>query len=144
MELKDTSTDNLIFENPPLEGYYKFTMLTSSRQAIDEWIDHIDKIWAHHTATGTHMGILIDSSQIPEQPLRYAFRRGIELSRKHPNIPRGRTAFIMNKSALITLLDSFLRILRLNWEYRYFDKDEQEEAIAWAQGLLDTTEETVS
>jgi hypothetical protein len=137
MGFTEQNTDNLISKAHP-DGIYELIMLQSKRKTVDEWIDCVNEIWEMHNTNRQPIPILSDNTQADNLPLSYAFREGMKLTRQYNNLPKGRTAFIVKKSTLTKIMNSFLRMMPLNIEFRYFSIDERAEAISWLKEFTQT------
>jgi hypothetical protein len=116
-------------------GVHEMVLHESSRVAVDAWLNQVEQIWQEHTRSRQPVMIIVDNGVLPQQPLQYAFQRGMQLSRRFSKLPPGRTAFLLNSMGVLSLLDSFLRLMRLNIQYRYFRLGQREEALHWVQEL---------
>lgn len=118
---------------PHPEGYYEIIGNTGGRVGVDAWIDKVAIIWEHHNETREPISILTRNADpsIGSTPLNYAFKKGMPLVRKYRNLPKSRSAWLVKKDMMVSLLDTFLRMMPVRIEYRYFELDEHENATEW-------------
>ena len=120
-------------------GIHEIVFHEPTRVAADEFIVHLDAIFAEHTQSNEPYFLLVDAGPHIQIPLRYVFQRGRDLNqKKYPTVPQGgRSVYVFAKTFLVTVLDAFLRIARPQVARRYLEPQQREEAIEW---LLDGIE----
>lgn len=114
-------------------GVHHFIFSESSQEAVDEWIHHLENLYAHSTPN-TVLRILVDSCEISVQPLAYASQRAHELNQRYPLRPGTRTAFLYQTSFLASLARTFIIMLsRVGVDHVQFfpGTNREAEAVAW-------------
>jgi hypothetical protein len=116
----------------PTTDVHEYTFRDGSRKAVDEWYELLGQAYQQATASGTdYLRILVDISQANQPPLSYAFQKAKELIKLYPDVPPRRIAFIGTSSVLPTLLKPFIRLLRSELDFNYFQPHAKIEAHAW-------------
>ena len=114
------------------DGINVFIFTHATPQAIDAWVRHLDVLYTNAPLDVPVLN-LIDVSRCGQVPLAYAFRRGQEWIRRHGKRPPARTAFVQEShSSMITLVDSFLQLLRMDGHvFHFFELKDYDAALAW-------------
>lgn len=136
LTFEDTATDNLIFTTHA-EKYYRLTILKATRPAVDEWLAKVDMIWEAYNGGDYPLRILCLTATDTQIPINYAFREGMKLVRKYRDLPPASTAFVIRNrhDMMISLTDSFLRLMPMKINYRFFVRHQEASAIAWLLAL---------
>ncbi len=113
-------------------GIHEFKFLESSVNAIDQWIAKTEEL-TREVPADTTMRALYDQVQSGMQPAAYAFRVSQAMLKKYPNRAPTRTVFLVNKSFFVSLMQSFISLLRTanKDKVKFFNGDQRAEAIAW-------------
>lgn len=141
MSFTSSETKNLITKKRD-DGIYELMLLAETREAVDEWIDAVAAIWEDHHHSRQPIPILTTSVRPLNLPLNYAFKKGLELTRRYRKLPKGRTAFVVDDSIMKSMVNTFLKLLPISTEIRYYTSQEQEQAIVWLKELITTTTTT--
>jgi len=114
------------------EKYHRVTLLSETRQAVDEMYQIFDRIY-DADPTGPMVYWLVDSSQINELPFRYMSQKTKRWRDERETRPNSRTAVLYQQNPLMATL--------LNMVINYFDQDQSptkifppekpDDAIAW-------------
>jgi hypothetical protein len=117
-------------------GVHRFVFTSSSPEAVDEWITHLEKLYANSSRKRV-LRILVDSREVAGQPLDYASERSREMNARFPNRPPTRTAFLYSAIFLESLARTFIIMLsRIDMDkVQFFPGDSREaDAMAWLVG----------
>lgn len=114
-------------------GIHEFTLLTSSRKAVDQLYEHIVEAIRNSPQDETFRCI-IDQSQLSDlPPVRYLSGRVKDIDKDFPSRAPGRNAIISRGGALISILDTMVTIFarRGTDKVRFFRAEEREKAEGW-------------
>jgi len=121
------ATDCILTSLP--NSIYVFTFLKPSRCAVDEWLAHLDMIFAS-TPPDKKVRYIMDyrGSGIP--PITYGAQRSRQWLRENAHHNLVRVAFLYQSGALISMLDSMIRYLNASRvTLRFFQQED--DAINW-------------
>lgn len=114
------------------DGLPVITYLKPSRQAIDQWLAHVDTLLLEHPTNQT-LNYILEHREIDNlPPITYAaqaVRGWLKRNPQHPNI---RIASIHRDTMLLSVIDSLVQMLRANRVQIRFFTDEGE-ALRWLQ-----------
>jgi hypothetical protein len=115
-----------------LEGpVQEFVLTATSRQAVDDLFDMMEKLLADGHARkdlSIIAGAYLIDSRIGMLPLNYAFMRARATAQKFPTHPQSRTAVIFSPSPLVKTVGFFLRAFGAT---RIYGPQEREAALTW-------------
>jgi hypothetical protein len=112
-------------------GVHQFLFTESSHRAVDEWLAGMSKIAIHNQHDGT-IRYILDNTLSGMIPLSYALKRLQEINKRFPDRPRTRVAVIHPQHFMISVMDSFFRLLRSDKDVlRFFPTGRRDEAVAW-------------
>jgi len=111
-------------------GVHEFVFSDASRAAFDEFLANLEQV-AEARQPDERVCLLLDWRQSGIPPLQYAFQRVREYLQKHPSEGDGRTAIVYDYGALVSLMQSFVRLLDSDSRTRLFPADQHAAAIAW-------------
>ena len=111
-------------------GVHQIIFLKSSNAAMDQCLVHLEKIYAEHPS-GERLKYVIDMRPAGLPPLRYTLKALRAFYNNQSDLPETRAAYIHANSALVSLGQSLLELLRLKTERRPFPSAEEDQAIAW-------------
>lgn len=117
-------------------GVYYLTLLKPTRAAVDEWTARVEEIWTLHNETRQPIAVLVDNEQAFNLPISYAFQQGLPLARWFRNLPKGRTALVSDDAVMTSVVNSFLQLMPIRVEVRFFRTSEHAHALAWLEELL--------
>ena len=110
---------------------HEFSLADSSVSSYEAYMQQLEKIYQVRTLASPPMRTLFDSVGI-RLPISVSMKRGKQLMDKYPNVGRIRTAILTDSFVEVRLVDSFVRLLRLqNTRLRFFAPSHRNEAIAW-------------
>lgn len=113
------------------DGIHEFTFTKASRQAIDEWVEHANGIYANVTEQD-HLKFLIDLRESGVMPLPYLSQRGrawVNSLKIHPQV---NMAILHKGDVLLSLSNALIRNLRLgHLHVHWFHSDKYQAAITW-------------
>jgi hypothetical protein len=112
-------------------GIHEYVLADSSRQAYDDFLVYLEMMF-HDSPPDEYLHSLVDfSNGLP--PLQYAFRRTAELLKRYQGRTNdSRVAYLYKPGAVISLVQSFISLFRLNRAAgRFFTADQRDEAITW-------------
>jgi hypothetical protein len=113
-----------------LEGdIHEFVFREGNRQAVDDWISQTEAILRATQADRFYQ--LVDSSNVSDVPLSYAYQRIKTLSPQYEFVRYWRVAFLHSHSTLVFLVNTYINMLRRLIKARFFVPEEREAAIAW-------------
>ena len=131
--MTQTSTSDLTYTYHTDTGIHAFTFRKSNRAAVDDWLAHMDAIYADKTGADS-LAILIDLRQSGTLPLSYIFTRATKWVRQLRVHPQVRLA-LLNKpgeNILTALSDKFLQTMRLgHLETANFYGQADDKALDW-------------
>lgn len=130
--MQTTQAQQVVRHEQLENGIHLFVFMESSTQAIDQWIAKMDEL-TRDTPPNTTLRALYDQVQSGMQPAAYAFRVSQAMLKKYPTRAKTRTVFLVNKSFFVSLMQSFISLLRTGAtdKVRFYNGDQREEAIAW-------------
>jgi len=109
----------------------EFTFHASSQQAVDEWLEHMERLYAGITPDKC-VRLWMDITKSGALPMGYALNRSYSWMRKLEFHPAARMAFIHKPDPFMSLADQLMRTLRLgHLRTRFFTVDQAAEARAW-------------
>lgn len=114
-------------------GVHKFIFADPSPAAVDEWIEHLEDLYAH-SLPGETMCFLVDSCEVATQPLAYVTQRAREINMRYPQRPGTRTAFLYKTNFLASLARTFIIMLsRVGLDKVQFfpGSNREDDALAW-------------
>ncbi len=112
---------------------HEFTFHKSSRQAVDDWLAHMNVIYEDKTRND-HLHFLIDARESGSLPLSYMFTaatKWVQQLRVHPHV---RLALVNKpgENILTALSDKIVKTMRLgHLEMTNFYGDSKDQAITW-------------
>jgi hypothetical protein len=110
-------------------GIHEFIFVNPDRQAVDKHFRQLNDI-ADRTAPSEPFLVLMDF-QRGFPPMTYGFSRAREFNRQHLANP-GHYAFLYGRNnVMLSVLQSFFRMLRGGHPGGFFPGDERDNAIAW-------------
>ncbi|MBC7871324.1 MAG: hypothetical protein H7Y09_10845 [Chitinophagaceae bacterium] len=110
-------------------GIYVFTFVQPSRRSVDEWLAHLDWIFAR-TPSDQKVRYIMDYRGKGLPPISYGVQRSRQWLRENPYHNLARVAFLYKSGALISMLDSMIRYLNANRvTLRFFQQED--EAVDW-------------
>ncbi len=114
------------------DGIHEFTFRTSSKVAIDQFFQQLERILSETPHTET-LRYLVDVTggdrQVSLVTMAQRFRR---LEAQLPHRARGRTAILHRSGAPLSFIDGFIRALAPSRDVtRFFPIQEREAAVAW-------------
>jgi hypothetical protein len=131
MTLDSISTACLRYTYLAEQAIHQFTFKESSRQAIDDWIDIVTRIYAG-LGEGDTVCFLLDLSESGTLPLTYAISRTRAFSDSLTFHPTLRAAFIHPSDGLRGLANTLFRVMRMGHLFtRFFEVGQAEAAMAW-------------
>ena len=110
---------------------HELVLKEASRAAVDEFITHMHGVYRGKGPTDPTLCILIDGSQSGMPPIGYILPRTGEMLAQYTNRPKARTAFILDNSLLLSVIDMFIRLQQRADKVRYFPSSQREAAVAW-------------
>ncbi|NWF67554.1 MAG: STAS/SEC14 domain-containing protein [Chloroflexi bacterium] len=117
---------------PLKEDIHLFIFTESSPQVVDQMMMNLRAIYAARAADGPPLRFLLDFSVSGPLPVNYTEAQLRSLFFAHPQRPPARTAIITHEWYMYTLMDLFLRLLKLEREVvRFFIPEQREEALLW-------------
>lgn len=114
-------------------GIHEFTLLASSRSAVDQLYEHILEAIRNSPQDKTFRCI-IDQSQLSDlPPVRYLSGRVKDIDKHFPSRAPGRNAIVSRGGALVSILDTMVTIFarRGTDKVRFFTPDDREKAEDW-------------
>lgn len=111
-------------------GIHEFVLNVSSRQSFGALMARLEEIFGAHAKTDT-VPVIIDWSRSGMPPLSYAFQRAREFLTRFPDGPQGRTAYISNANTLVSIAQTFLKVMKVESAGRFFQPGEREAALEW-------------
>lgn len=118
------------------DGIHIVTIIESSRQAVDEWLDYLDLI---NTQRDVPPNIVLDITQSGLPPLTYFINTVQDWLRHHPDAPMAKTAVIYRQgNGLLSVMRSLARTLTFSNEQqvRFFAAHEYQEALDWLGDMV--------
>jgi hypothetical protein len=123
----DTLCEYRVFDN----GIHEFIIKGSSREHADAFMSHLDHIYATHTGSNATVRMLSENKQ-GILPMSYIMSQIKRLMEKYPNTAPTRAAIILPDSPMTSILDTFIRLLRVRQnKVRYYKPQQREAAIEW-------------
>lgn len=115
---------------------HQFTFKVGTKQAIDQWLAQSERLMQTKQPEDCLL-YLIDTTEIDDLPISYAFSQIKEMGARYANPPRSRTAFVHKPSAMLFLVNAYIKLLRFGGrtESQFFTQDKRADAIRW---LLDS------
>lgn len=119
-------------------GVHKLIYLTATRSAVDAFFAQLQVLFEDYYARepgDEPLLLLVDmrpAGSLP--PVSYTLQTGIAFFRSHPNHPAMYAAYLNPEVASLSLLRSFLAILRINTRRRFFQglgDDIEQQALDW-------------
>lgn len=111
-------------------GIHRFTIEQASLQSVNEFLDHVGTIY-ENTPPGQVNRLLVDLRPDGLPPINNTVRVGRRFNKENPNQPPSRVAYVYSDSALMSLAQTFLEILRFRNVTRKFFRNDESAAIAW-------------
>lgn len=118
-----------IWETLP-NGIHVFRFVKPSRRAVDEWLEHLDAMFA--ALTEPEVCYVMDYSIKGLVPIAYGAQRSREWLAANPNHAPAYVTFIHNNTMMVSMFDSIVRLLPAHHvTTRFFKADDYEKAIDW-------------
>jgi hypothetical protein len=123
----DTLCEYRLFDN----GIHEFIIKGSTREHADAFMSHLDHIYATQVNRSSTVRMLSENKQ-GILPMSYIMGRIKQLMEKYPNTGPTRAAIILPDSPMTSILDTFIRLLRVRQnKVRYYKPHQREAAIEW-------------
>jgi len=114
------------------DGIHHFQITEPTRASTDEWIVHLDIIFAE-AQPGEQVRYILDY-RMAVPPLAYGAQRARIWLDTHPDMNKAFVAFLYRDGSLMVLLNSIIRLLRATRvTTRFFNQFD--EAVAWLQSI---------
>lgn len=118
------------YEHTP-DGVHRVVLLTTTRAGIDALFDQLTSITNGLLPTAPLMRFLIELP-VGIGSFRYGLSKGQAINDAFRNHPPIRTAILLKDQSVAALLDSLVRLLRLeNNAVRLFSFEQRNQAAAW-------------
>jgi hypothetical protein len=114
-----------------VNGIHMFRFERSSRRAIDEWLLHLDRVFANSRSDET-VQISIEYAVRGMPHLSYATERLRQWINGQQRLPRTRIVFLHNNATMAMIIDGIARLLlSRRHTIRFFNIRHTEDAIDW-------------
>lgn len=129
------STPLITYTWLPEHEVHLMTFAESSRQAVDEWLEVMNTLYARITPNDK-VRILFDMSKSGTMPLVYAISEGKRFADKLEFHPQSRVAMLHPSDRVRPFANVVLNALRMgHLRTRFFEISDREGAIAWLREL---------
>lgn len=110
--------------------FYEFIFKQGNRPTLDEWFVYIEKLY--QLPPDTRIKALIDTTDTPQPPLSYAFRKAQALVKQYPLRPKPIRFVFMgseNQGIMDRILRSFIQMLNSGDKTFYIYGKKRDEAL---------------
>lgn len=127
--------ESLCYHQPLADNVHKFVFVTNTREAIQEWAQHIERLQlAHRWYNRGHIRLLLDARTIREFPIRYLFEVLSDYNRAYPELepPHLTMGFLHHPDTpILSIFYQFADLLHPPLMLRFFTDESQ--ALRWLQ-----------
>ncbi|MCS6835361.1 MAG: hypothetical protein NZ750_05005 [Anaerolineae bacterium] len=114
------------------DGIHHFQSTEPTRASTDEWLAHLDIIFAQ-VAPGEHVRYILDN-RLGVPPLAYGAQRARAWLDANQNMNKTFVAFLHRDGSMMVLLNRFIHLLRATRvTTRFFDQ--LDDAVAWLHSI---------
>ncbi len=111
-------------------GIHHLIFTEATRKALDECLGYMDGIYKVHPPAERLM-FMFDLRLKGLPPLNHVLRSAKKFYSRIPVQPETRAAYLYKSGALISLGQTFLDLLGLTTERRFYTADQEAEAVEW-------------
>jgi uncharacterized protein YukJ len=119
-------------------GIHEFVLADGSNETLDQWLYHIDQIFAQHLQEQLLRVLYVSQRDLlPSIPSMMARVR--MLYKRHPVRPPVRQVIIYDNPRMVSILNVFVQVSNITGRVdatRFFSKAQRQEALEWL--LLDS------
>lgn len=114
------------------EGFHEFIFLAASRQSIDEWFAHLERLYPSAPLGGT-VRLLLNIERSGMLPLTYTAQQARQFINHNRVNLRLKLAYLHTASFPLTLVQRFWRSMQLDGDFEaaYFLVEERPAALDW-------------
>lgn len=131
--MNPNETGNIGFSARLLEdGIHEFTWLSSSREAVDVWVEYCDSLYMRCSPDDTVYFVhVIQTANFPS--MSYVVRKSRELQQKYPDQPNTRSAVLFQSLFFGGIINILKRMLNIQGKdtTQFFRLDERDKALEW-------------
>jgi hypothetical protein len=128
--VQNTAYTQTVLYNRIDNAVHEFVFLESSHAAVDVWIERLERIQSV-AGRGEVSRLLFDCTSSGMLPMSYAFTRLQNMCRRMPQRTPSRTAFLYTTNFSVSVVDTFLKLLRADSAVRFFTLQQRDEALVW-------------
>lgn len=129
LEFNDVAQSPLVYEAID-GGIHRFTFNEATKATADQFTDSLDGI-LKATPSDERLLIMIDIREKGLPPINYTFTKLRQTLSANAPLPKMYSAYLYRQSVIITLVTTFLDILRSGATRRFFADGQENEAIDW-------------
>lgn len=114
------------------DGIHEFIFVDSSRQVVDEFVQHLKVIYTD-TPQNQHVHLYLDTAALKGgPPLRQIARQITPFFQEFPERSEGSLAIITARGSVFTMLGNFLNLFsRSKDRFKLFREGQEDEATRW-------------
>lgn len=110
--------------------FYEFIFKEGNRATLDEWFVYIEQLY--QLPRDTFIKVLVDTTDSPQPPLSYAFRKAQALVKKYPLRPKPMRFVFMGsetQGVMDRILRSFIQLLNTGDKTFYIYGEKRADAL---------------
>lgn len=116
-------------------GVHEFRFLEPTRDAVDEWANHLEQLQLQgHWYGRETVRLILDTRQSGSLPIRYLFECLSDYNREYAHLkpPKVRIAYVHAPSQIILpIFSTFADLMPVPTKARFFEADAYDQALAW-------------
>lgn len=116
------------------DGVHQFTFHETSREAVDEWTNHLEQLQLAHKWYGKGIVRLMLDARAGSLPIRYLFECLSDYNREYAELtpPHVRMAYVYGEeSQMLSIFASFADLMPVPTRAAFFKSEEFDKALGW-------------